>query len=313
MDNLRKRHFCVRQLMSLLVVLLLVLCLTPVQAFAAGSGTLTLNYAYDGVAFRLYHTADTDGTLTGAFNGYPVVIPDSGSAGAWQDVANTLAAYVSSDSISPNAVGTTTNGSVRFSGLEDGIYLVTGDVSYAGNYTYTPVPFLVRITGSVTANVKYDRSGGGDSPEHVSYTVKKVWSGDTASTRPASVAVRLLHNGKEIGTVTLQESNGWSHTWSGLEDGGAYQVIETDVPEGYTVSVSQNGTTFTVTNTAKTPDNPDNPDNPDEPDKPDKPQPPQKPNLPQTGQLWWPVALLLGVGVVLLLLGRRKNRRMTDE
>ncbi len=302
--------------MSFVIALFLVLCLTPVQALAAGSGALTLNYSQNGVAFQIYHAADTDGNLTGAFSDYPVLIPDSGSAGAWQDAAATLAAYLSGDSISPDAVGTITNGSVRFSGLEDGIYLVTGDVSHAGDYTYTPVPFLVRITGSVTANVKYDRSGGGDSPEYVSYTVKKVWSGDTAATRPASVTVRLLHNGKEIGTVTLQESNGWSHTWNRLEDGGTYQVVEADVPEGYTVSVSQNGTTFTVTNTAKAadkPDNPDNPDKPDKPDKPDQPQPPQKPNLPQTGQLWWPVAVLLGVGVVLLLLGIRKNRRTTDE
>jgi LPXTG-motif cell wall-anchored protein len=310
--------------MSFVIALLLMLCLTPVQALAVGNGTLTLNYDYDGVAFQIYHAADTDGNLTGAFSGYPVVIPDSG-AGAWQDAAATLAAYVSGNNISPDAVGTITNGSVRFSGLDDGIYLVTGESSREGNYTYTPVPFLVRITGpvdSVTANVKYDRSGGSDLPEYSSYTVKKVWSGDTAATRPASVTVRLLHNGKEIGTVTLQESNGWSHTWNRLEDDGTYQVIEADVPEGYTVSVSQNGMTFTVTNTAKTPDtpdnpddpaNPDDPDNPDNPDEPDKPQPPQKPNLPQTGQLWWPVAVLLGVGVVLLLLRRRKKRRTTDE
>lgn len=308
--------------MRLVLILLLVLCLTPAQALAAGNGMLTLNDGFNGFVFRIYHVADADGNLTSAFSDYPVIIPDSGNAGVWQNAANTLAAYTSGDNISPDAVGTVTNGCISFSDLEEGIYLVTGDAGRVGDYTYTPIPFLVRITDSadsVTANVKYDRSGGEDAPAFSSYTVKKVWSGDTAAERPESVTVRLLHNGNAFDTVTLQESNGWCHTWNRLDADGSYQVIEADVPAGYTVSVSRSGTTFTVTNTANPPDNPDNPDEPPEPDtEPSVPEtePPadDEPGLPQTGLLWWPVPLLIGLGMVLCVVGLVVARNQkTDE
>ena len=76
------------------------------------------------------------------------------------------------------------------------------------------------------------------------------------------------------------------------------------------------------------PDNPDNPDEPDEPDEdiPDEPTPgedvppdepstpgepgtpgtpgtPSEPGLPQTGQLWWPVGLLIAAGAAMIVTG----------
>lgn len=50
------------------------------------------------------------------------------------------------------------------------------------------------------------------------------------------------------------------------------------------------------------------PDETTEPDEPDKPTEPSG-KLPQTGQLWWPVPILLSVGILLVLIGlfRRKG------
>ncbi len=47
----------------------------------------------------------------------------------------------------------------------------------------------------------------------------------------------------------------------------------------------------------------------------DKPHKPSGPHLPQTGQLWWPVPVLLGGGALLILLGvlLLKRRRSKDE
>ena len=47
----------------------------------------------------------------------------------------------------------------------------------------------------------------------------------------------------------------------------------------------------------------------------DKPHKPSGPHLPQTGQLWWPVPVLLGGGVLLILFGilLLKRRRTKDE
>ena len=65
-------------------------------------------------------------------------------------------------------------------------------------------------------------------------------------------------------------------------------MAETNVPAGYTVTVTQEGTLFVVTNTypGKTP-----------------------PKLPQTGLLWWPVPLLACAGLALVLAGAGARRR----
>ncbi|MCR5343559.1 MAG: Cna B-type domain-containing protein [Butyrivibrio sp.] len=84
--------------------------------------------------------------------------------------------------------------------------------------------------------------------------------------------------------------------------------------------------------TPKNPDNPDNPDSPDTPDKPDKlsndsasddggvlgairkvaeelPAVLGARRLPQTGQLWWPIPILAIVGIILIFLGFRSERK----
>lgn len=80
------------------------------------------------------------------------------------------------------------------------------------------------------------------------------------------------------------------------------------------------------------PDNPNNPNNPDDPDKPDKPgtpgdngttggntpggtpdNQPDAPKLPQTGQLWWPVPIMLFAGLLLVLMGLMQRRGVHNE
>ena len=74
--------------------------------------------------------------------------------------------------------------------------------------------------------------------------------------------MQLFANGKAEGPiVTLNEGNGWSHTWTDLDKnsnptgkiGGSkpivYTVEELDVPEGYTVTRSGTGTFIEITNT----------------------------------------------------------------
>ena len=304
------------RLAGLLCVLLGVLLLS-IQA-AAVSNSLILNYPNDGVPFAVYRVADRtpDGvyTLTGEFEDYSVSIP----GGSWLDTAATLAAYAARDQIKAAATESTSGGSATFTVLDAGLYLVVGASSASGSYTYTPVPFLVEIAGAeaVTVHVKYDRDDGGDGGDpHTSYKVEKVWEGDEESFRPRSVTVQLLRNGKVYESAVLDESNDWTHTWNGLNTGYRWQVTEADVPEGYTVSVSRSGRSFTVTNTWKTPADPTDPVDPVDPVDPtdpvdpvdpvdpNDPGGPDDPSLPQTGQLWWPVILLLCCGAGLLCSG----------
>ena len=85
-----------------------------------------------------------------------------------------------------------------------------------------------------------------------SYTVVKEWDipEESEVAQPSSVTVQLLHNGSVYNETTLNASNNWKHSWTGLPTSGTWQVVEVDVPEGFTVSVDQTGKTFTVTNTA---------------------------------------------------------------
>lgn len=180
-----------------------------------------------------------------------------------------------------------------------------------------------------------------EHPGTVVRRVVKVWNdGGGEDSRPDSVVVQLLQgNGTVADEVTLNATNSWTYEWTDLDADEDWQVVEKNVPEGYTVSVSRDGTTFTVTNTLApppppdhpdepddpddppddpddpddpdepdTPDHPDEPDEPDTPDEPDKPDEPDEPDIPQTGQLWWPVPLLACGGMRLFLTGWLKRR-----
>lgn len=94
----------------------------------------------------------------------------------------------------------------------------------------------------------------------------------------------LLRDGETYETVTLNASNGWKHQWNGLTDGHTWVIVETDVPDSYTMSVDQENKTTTITNSHT----------------------PQQP--PHTGSNIEQVARIavasLGGGIILLLLAR---------
>ena len=115
--------------------------------------------------------------------------------------------------------------------------------------------------------------------------------------------MQLLRDGEVYRSALLNDSNDWSYTWEGLESGHRWQVTEQDVPEGYQMSVSQDGTVFWVTNTWS----------PEETPTPSTPEETPSGTLPQTGQLWWPVPLLLGAGLLLLLWGGYRHWKQSGS
>lgn len=129
-----------------------------------------------------------------------------------------------------------------------------------------------------------------DVPSYpISLGVKKVWHDENSSAgRPGSVTVTLYDGDKAVDTVYLNASNHWSYTWENLSSNGNWQVVETNIPKGYTPSYSCKNGVVTITNTA---------------------------TLIQTGQLNWPIPVLGGLGVLLIAYGfivmtkKRKNGR----
>ena len=275
--------------------------------------SLTIQYGdgerISGVSFSLYRVAEVSETvrftLTEEFSDYRVSLEDLDS-GDWRDLAETLAAYAARDRLSPLKTGETNReGRLVFSNLKTGLYLVVGERSRDGRYTYEPEPFLICLPNlspsglwqyNAEAAPKYEKdrrpSHGDDDTRDL--RVRKVWEDDGAAGRPSKIEVQLLRNGRVYDTVTLSQRNNWRHTWYDLDRDDRWQVVEKRTPEGYTVSVNREGTTYLMTNTRT--------------GRPPAPNPPEE-HLPQTGQLWWPVAPLALAGMVLFGIGWQLERR----
>lgn len=112
--------------------------------------------------------------------------------------------------------------------------------------------------------------------EPVEITACKQWSGDSSKERPDSVTVTLYDGKTAYETVRLSDKNDWSYTWEDLDADGNWQVVETNIPKGYVPSYKVKGDVVTITNTR---------------------------TLIQTGQLNWPIWVLGGAGILLVVLG----------
>ena len=112
--------------------------------------------------------------------------------------------------------------------------------------------------------------------EPVEITACKRWSGDSSKERPDSVTVTLYDGKTAYETVRLSDKNDWSYTWENLDADGNWQVVETNIPKGYVPSYKVKDDVVTITNTK---------------------------TLIQTGQLNWPIWVLGGAGILLVVLG----------
>lgn len=285
-------------------------------------------------------------TLTGEFEKYPVTV-DGLNTSQWYTLAETLAGYVKRDDLEYLDSGKTNSDGIlifpkKQEKLKPGLYLVIGKQRELSNYIYDASPFLISLPDrmddqngwkyDVSVSPKYDWDYEDDDGEYgystVTRKVLKVWNDNGyENIRPKEIVVQLLRDGDVYDTVTLNAANNWRYTWSELKRKYDWSVVEKEV-DGYFAGVSQEGITFVVTNTYKenVPDNPggftpekDFPGGDSGKDTPDEllnieddlvPQGNlQFPNsIPKTGQLWWPVPVLAGAGMLLILLGLLRRR-----
>lgn len=320
-----------KKIVKQVVLLLLMLLVLSTAAYAAGmidaQREVTLAVSYQdgdtplaGAEFCafLVATADDVGELTATdtFAQFNVDIQGRNDA-AWKTLASTLEGYVLRDGIAPTDSGMTDkDGTLTFptgdGKLAMGLYLVLGQRHTQDGYRYDAAPFMVMLPTQdaaenewlydVTVTPKYDFAKLPDTPSTVTRKVLKVWNdADNESQRPKEIIVQLLRDGEVYDTVTLNADNNWRYAWAELDDSYTWTVAEKECKD-YTVRVERNGITFVITNTAL----------PDEP-KPPKPSTPDKPSLPQTGQLWWPVPILLLVGLMLVVIGLFLRKRSKNN
>lgn len=168
-----------------------------------------------------------------------------------------------------------------FDKLVEGHVWTVEEASVPSGYT---VSYKTEGNTTIITNTK-------DTPttpsEPLDITVQKVWSNDNPKERPDSVTVTLYNGDVAYDSVRLGAWNNWSYSWKDLNAYGNWQVIETNIPRGYTPYYSVNNGVVTITNSR---------------------------TLIQTGQLNWPIWVLCGAGLVLILGGavvldkkKRKN------
>lgn len=198
-------------------------------------------------------------------------------------------------------------------------------------------PYQVTAVLKFVKNEKPEKPEEPGSPEEEEETkihVLKVWKQDQEKERPDSIVVELLQTDVEGNTTvvdrqTLTKENQWSYTWKNLSTLMRWSVSEAEVPDGYTVAVTREGNTVVLTNTAKKSGKSDGEVNPPSKKPTDKTTnettnetinktinkttDKTTDKLPQTGQLWWPVLVLLFAGAICLLVGRVLRDRKEEK
>ncbi|MDO4519848.1 MAG: Cna B-type domain-containing protein [Eubacteriales bacterium] len=279
----------------------------PVGVFAQENMcSLTLTKAVQGSSFSLYQiqkrNADGTYTTTKEFSKYPIDLKLTDTE-KMREAASTLAGYVTADQITAyETKSVDEHNSVAFTDLASGLYLAMGNSVKVNGKPMEQTPILAYLPASsedqralydLTVEVK-------SSPvkEKKRYKVYKVWDDNESKNRPKEIVVALYQDDAKYEEVTLNKSNDWSYTWENLEKDHKYTMVEISKPKGYKVKITEENGIFTVTNTEENtpPGNP--PNNPPE-------NPPNNPpeRIPQTGQLWWPVAVLAALGIIFLAIG----------
>lgn len=125
---------------------------------------------------------------------------------------------------------------------------------------------------------------------------------------PTQVTVQLLRDGVFMENAVLSEDNQWSCMWENLDADRVWKVAE-EVPEGYVVSIRQEGETFLLTNRKENRYLPgESETSVEEPDLPDAEK------LPQTGSSWYLVLILGAIGILLVrCCGKIEKRRKADD
>lgn len=305
-------------------------------------GSISIVCPVEGMELSLYRVAEYEEsgsfTLTEQFQKYPVSLEQKSQEG-WQGAADALADYIRRDGITADAVLVSgSDRTVCFTDLNRGLYLVLGQTTElqedGKTQIYEPQTALIALPEDsqgtsegmdpyqVTAVLKFEKNDKPGNPEETKIHVLKVWKQDQEKERPDSIVVELLQTDVEGNTTvvdrqTLTKENQWSYTWKNLSTLMRWSVSEAEVPNGYTVAVTREGDTVVLTNTAKESGNPDGEVNPPSKKPTDKTvnktTDKTSDKLPQTGQLWWPVLVLLFAGAICLLAGRVLRDRKEEK
>ncbi len=204
------------------------------------------------------------------------------------------------------------NGVLSFDNLEAGLYLVVPMQN--AEDTYTTSPFVISVPRydsqnkdweyDIDASPKiFDGDGNEDGTETYISVVKK-W--ETNTSHPESVTIVLLRDFQEYLKVELNADNNWHYRFDNLPKNHIWNVVEENVPDGYTVYYETSSNTVAIINKSERPQEEGTTKPPEGETEEDK--------LVQTGQLNWPVPvcaiaglLIFSIGWAVLNFGRKES------
>lgn len=311
-----------KRLSALLFALLAAALLLPAGASAAGiidlghAHSLTVTAVYSdmpisGLRLDAYLIANVDqyGELSviDRYEDYEEELDIRGkNDAAWQNMAQILAREILLDpDLKPSrSAVTNSDGVAVFTDIPMGLYLVPGSTIRKNGYVYSTSPFFVMLPEQdlssntwsyhVVANAK-----PGQEPVRADFEVIKVWKDSChKDQRPESITISLICDGVEKDTITLPYEGAWSYTWKNLDTNHQWTVEEEEETGYKKPDVQQEGYRFIVTNTCN---------------KSTTSTGSGKPTLPQTGQLWWPVPVLIAAGLLFVVIGLVRRRGTIDE
>lgn len=336
---MRKLHKKLIRQIAFCLITLLLLVVAPQSAVAAPAIDvnhrvgLTIDYKILGIEiekaeFSLYQVAalGADGTytLTADFENADVKVNGLNSDET-QNAANAFYGYIVKNNVSPtltrktNAVG---KAIFMGSNLYPGMYVLTCKPHQAYGEMCHIQPMLLNLPTlihdkwiyNIEITPKYSVI-----PKETEVHALVIWRDPDESMRPETVELQLINEDARTGRsipefVNVGKADQWRYSWEVLPLAN-WLVVQTSVPEGYTLTTQREGNLFIFINTR-------NDYNPNPPGggggsgwKPWPDSPPtatQAPTgtLPQTGTLWWPVPILAAGGVLCIVIGllfRRKE------
>lgn len=290
-----------------------------------GSITLTAKDTETGIplsgaTFRLYFFAKAYEKADGVK--YEFVFPYNE---ANVDISNLQDAYLpihltyfaTSKSLPFTEKSTDEKGIVVFDNLTPGLYLVVPSQDDEG---CNSSPFIISIPEynaekkqwkyDIYASPKINGDTNSDGEDTYISVVKK-W--DTDKEIPDSITVVLLRDFQEFAKVELSKENNWYHRWDNLPKNHVWNVVETLVPDGFTVYYDTSSNTVTIINKSDSQGTTNPGTDPDRTEPDDGTTRPSGSNddtdeddeddLADTGQLNWPVPVLAIAGLLLVAIG----------
>ena len=295
-----------------MMIAVFVLPLSPAAAALLGEkGSITLNLTDSenekplaNVPFRLYFIANAYESGNGIR--YELIPPfDEANVDTDDLQDSSLPVHLAHFAISENQPyiekSTDKNGVIVFDNLEIGLYLVVPVQNEED--TYITSPFVISVPNYDYENQKWnydidaspkilDGNGSEDGAETY-ISVAKKW--DTEKAHPESITIVLLRDFQEYKKIELNAENNWHYRFDNLPENHIWNVVEENVPDGYTVYYETSSNTVTIINKSEKPQEEGTTNPPEEETEEDK--------LVQTGQLNWPVPVCAISGLLIFSIG----------